>query len=56
MVIAEKNILVIDPKFRLCYVSEEKPLAYFKYYTQVSQTAKPFTWKTDTHLQYVYLF
>jgi hypothetical protein len=35
MIVAEASVLLIDPNYRLCYHSNEKPLAFFKYYTQV---------------------
>ena len=36
MIVAESTVLTIDPKFRLCYLSDEKPLAFFNNYTQVA--------------------
>ena len=35
MIVADQAILSIAPKKRLCYLSEEKPLAFYKYYSQV---------------------
>ena len=47
MVVAESRILEVDPKYRRCYLSKEKPLAYFKYYTQVQRSLH----KKETYLK-----
>ncbi len=53
MIVAESSVLTIKPELRRCYLSKEKPLAFFKYYTEVSAVVEHSTRHPKVEVSYL---